>query len=146
MLLYLPCRVVLGRFLANLREIEKALPCVPRVQCICQQIFVVFRADESEKKVFFRQILLQNNKEIHVLQKITWGSSLSLKAGDKHVQRPDHRCTCKETHVCILKKSSMENGISIQSNKYIVDIIQPGGVLHLAYCLGHSCSIYIDFS
>ena len=40
----------------------------------------------------------------------------------------------------------MENGISIQSNKYIVDIIQPGGVLHLAYCLGHSCSIYIDFS
>ena len=54
MLLYLPCRVVLGCFLANLREIEKALPCVPRVQCICQQIFVVFRADESEKKGIFQ--------------------------------------------------------------------------------------------
>ena len=56
---YLSCRVVLRRFLANLREIEKALPCVARVECICKQVFVVFRTDESESghddipRVFF---------------------------------------------------------------------------------------------
>ena len=40
--------MILRRFLANLWEIKEALPGVSGVEGIGQQVFVVFRPDESE--------------------------------------------------------------------------------------------------